>query len=478
MIASILMRLIHLVDLHNLMVTIDELVWGPGMMFLLIGTGIYLTIRLRGLQVRKLVYTLRLFQGSGEEGKGDISPFKALMTTLSGTIGTGNIAGVATAISLGGPGALFWMWITALVGMATKFVECTLSLHFRDELPDGTMIGGPFYYLEKGLRHRKVGIFLGMLFAFFGILSSFGIGNMTQANSMSIALNDTFNVPGVVTGLILAVLVGVVVIGGIRRLGDVAGSLVPFMATMYIMIAILVLVLNIGEVPGALLLIIRSAFTGTAAAGGFAGAAVASAMRFGIARGIFSNEAGLGSAPMAHATARTTRSVRQGLIAMLGPFIDTIVVCSMTGLVIVSTGAWETGKTSTSLSIHAFNSQIGFAGDVIVTLGMVMFAFTTILTWSFYGKQCLSYFVEKVSKGIGLYRSFLKLYYSMFLMGIVVGAGVVDLPQAVQFLEGIWLFSDITNALMAIPNLVGLIFLNKIVMDLVRDYFGKGKTAI
>ncbi|MCL7413036.1 MAG: sodium:alanine symporter family protein [ANME-2 cluster archaeon] len=465
-------------DLHNLLVTIDEVVWGPAMMFLLIGTGIYLTIRLRGLQVRKLVYTLRLFQGPGAEGKGDISPFKALMTTISGTIGTGNIAGVATAISLGGPGALFWMWITALVGMATKFVECTLSLHFRDELPDGTMIGGPFYYLEKGFRRRKIGVFLGMLFAFFGVLSSFGIGNMTQANSMSIALNDTFNVPGVVTGLVLAVVVGVVVIGGIKRLGDVAGSLVPFMAIIYILIALLVLVLNIRELPDALLLIIRSAFTGTAAAGGFTGAAVASAMRFGIARGIFSNEAGLGSAPMAHATARTSHSVRQGLVAMLGPFIDTIVMCSMTGLVIVSTGAWETGKTSTSLSIHAFNSQIGFAGDVIVTLGMVMFAFTTILTWSFYGKQCISYFVEKVSKGIGLYRSFLRLYYSVFLVGIVVGAGVVDLPQAVQYLDRIWLFSDITNALMAIPNLVGLIFLNKIVLDLVRDYFGKGKTAL
>ncbi|MDF1558532.1 MAG: amino acid carrier protein, partial [ANME-2 cluster archaeon] len=334
--------------------------------------------------------------------------------------------------------------------------------------------GGPFYYLEKGLRRRKVGIFLGMLFAFFGVLSSFGIGNMTQANSMSLALNDTFNVPGVVTGLVLAVVVGVVVIGGIKRLGDVAGSLVPFMATMYILVAGVVLVLNIGEVPDAFLLIVKSAFTGTAAAGGFAGAAVASAMRFGIARGIFSNEAGLGSAPMAHATARTTHSVRQGLIAMLGPFIDTIVVCTMTGLVIVSTGAWETGKTSTSLSIHAFNSQIGFAGDVIITLGMVLFAFTTILTWSFYGKQCLSYFVEKVSKDIGFYRSVLKVYYSVFLVGVVVGAGVVDLPQALKYLEGIWLFSDITNALMAIPNLIGLIFLNKVVVGLLKDYFGKG----
>ncbi|MBW6518307.1 MAG: sodium:alanine symporter family protein [ANME-2 cluster archaeon] len=463
-----------MVELHNFLVTLDEVVWGPAMMFLLIGTGIYLTLRLRGLQVRKFVYTLRLFKGPGEDGKGDISPFKALMTTLSGTIGTGNIAGVATAISLGGPGALFWMWITALVGMATKFVECTLSLHFREELPDGTMIGGPFYYLEKGLRRRKVGIFLGMLFAFFGILSSFGIGTMTQANSMSIALNDTFHVPGMVTGLVLAAVVGVVVIGGIKRLGDVAGSLVPFMATMYILVALIVLVLNIREVPDALVLIVRSAFTGTAAAGGFTGAAVASAMRFGIARGIFSNEAGLGSAPMAHATARTSHSVRQGLIAMLGPFIDTIVVCTMTGLVIVSTGAWQTGKTSTSLSIHAFNSQIGFAGDVIITLGMVLFAFTTILTWSFYGKQCLSYFVEKVSKDVGFYRSFLKVYYSVFLVGIVVGAGVVDLPLAVKYLEGIWLFSDITNALMAIPNLVGLIFLNKIVLGLLKDYFGKG----
>jgi AGCS family alanine or glycine:cation symporter len=463
-----------LVNLHHILVTIDEVVWGPGMMFLLIGTGIYLTLRLRGLQVRKLLYTLRLITRPREGGKGDISPFKALMTTLSGTIGTGNIAGVATAISMGGPGALFWMWLTAVVGMATKFVECTLALHFRDELPDGTMIGGPFYYLERGLGKRRLGVFLGMLFAVFGVFSSFGIGNMAQANSMSLALHDTFGVPGIVTGLVLAVVVGVVVIGGIKRLGDVAGSIVPLMATLYILSALIVLILNIDKIPGALLIIIDSAFSGTAAVGGFTGAAVASAVRFGIARGIFSNEAGLGSAPMAHATAQTTHSVRQGLIAMLGPFIDTIVICTMTGLVIVSTGAWETGKTSTSLSIHAFNSQIGFAGDVIITLGMVLFAFTTILTWSFYGKQCLSYFVEKVSDDIGFYRSFLKVYYSVFLVGIVVGAGVVDLPQAAKYLEDIWLFSDITNAMMALPNLVGLIFLNKVVVGLLKDYFGKG----
>jgi AGCS family alanine or glycine:cation symporter len=331
-------------------------------------------------------------------------------------------------------------------------------VHFREELPDGTMIGGPFYYLERGLKNPQLGLALGMAFATFGICSSFGIGNMAQANSVSLALKDTFNIPGIVTGLLLAFVVGLVVIGGIKRLGYVAGNLVPFMAVLYISAAIVVLILNFDKVPGAFLLIFESAFSGQAAVGGFAGATVAHAVRFGIARGIFSNEAGLGSAPMAHATAKTPHSVQQGLIAMLGPFIDTIVVCTMTGLVIVSTGAWETGKTSTSLSIYAFNSQIGYAGDLVITFGMVLFAFTTILTWSFYGKQCLSYFVKKVSEDV-------------FLVGIVIGAGVVDLPKAATYLVDIWLFSDITNALMAIPNLIGLLLLSKIVVGLVKDYF-------
>lgn len=460
-----------MIIIHQILTAVDEIVWGPFMMALLIGTGIFLTFRLRGLQARKLVYALLLIIKRREEGRGDISPFRALMTSLSGAIGTGNIAGVATAISLGGPGALFWMWLTALVGMATIFVESTLALHFREELPDGTMIGGPFSYLERGLKNPRLGLALGMAFATFSIFSSFGIGNMAQANSVSLALQDTFHIPGIVTGLLLAFVVGLVVIGGIRRLGYVAGNLVPFMAALYISAAMVVLILNFEAVPGAFLLIIESAVSGHAAVGGFAGATVAHAVRFGIARGIFSNEAGLGSAPMAHATAKTPHSVRQGLIAMLGPFVDTIVVCSMTGLVIVSTGAWETGKTSTSLSIHAFNSQIGYAGDLVITFGMVLFAFTTILTWSFYGKQCLSYFVKKVSEDPGFYRFFLWVYYSLFLVGIVTGASVVDLPKAALHLVDIWLFSDITNALMAIPNLIGLLFLNKIVVDLFRDYF-------
>ena len=457
--------------LHQILTAASDLIWDPFMMVLLIGTGIFLTFRLRGIQVRKLAYTLRLMFERKDGGSGDISPFRALMTTLSGTIGTGNIAGVATAISLGGPGAIFWMWLTAILGMATKFVECTLALHFREKLPDGTMIGGPFHYLERGIKSTRLGLVLGMAFAAAGAFSSIGGGNMAQANSMSLALKDTFHIPGIVTGLLLALAVGIVVIGGIKRLGYVAGNLVPFMAALYILSAIVVLVLNFEDVPGAFLLIIKSALSGHAAVGGFAGATVAHAMRFGIARGIFSNEAGLGSAPMAHATAKTEHSVRQGLIAMLGPFIDTIVVCTMTGLVIVSTGAWETGKTSTRLSIHAFNSEIGYAGDLVITLGMVLFAFTTILTWSFYGKQCLSYFVEKVSKDVRLYRSSLVVYYSVFLVGIVVGAGVVDLPNADAYLEAIWLFADINNALMALPNLIGLLLLNRIVVGMVKDYF-------
>jgi AGCS family alanine or glycine:cation symporter len=460
-----------LVDAHQVFVAVNDIVWGPLMMVLLIGTGLYLTLRLKGLQARRLVYTLRLLISRKEEGEGDISPFRALMTTLSGTIGTGNIAGVAVAISLGGPGALFWMWMTAVVGMVTKFVESTLALHFREELPDGTMIGGPFYYLEHGLKNKRLGLFLGLAFATFGIFSSFGIGNMAQANSVSLALNDSFQVPGIVTGLIMAVFVGVVVIGGIKRLGFVAGNLVPFMAGMYFLAAAAVLMLNIEKIPEAFAIIIGSAFSGSAAVGGFVGAAVVQTMRFGIAQGLFSNEAGLGSAPMAHAVARTHHSVRQGLIAMLGPFFDTIVVCSMTGLVIITTHAWETGKTSTSLSIHAFNSRIGYAGDVIITIALVLFAFTTILTWSFYGKQCLSYFVKKISDDAGFYQSFLKIYYAVFLVGIVVGAGVVDFPRATTYLVNIWLFSNITNALMAIPNLIGLLLLHRVVMGLLKEYF-------
>ena len=460
-----------MIIIHQILTAVEDIVWGPFMMALLIGTGIFLSFRLRGLQARKLVYAFHLIITHKEVGRGDISPFRALMTTLSGAIGTGNIAGVATAISLGGPGALFWMWLTAIVGMATMFVESTLALHFREELPDGTMIGGPFYYLERGLKHPRLGLALGMAFAACGVFSSFGIGNMAQANSVSLALKDTFHIPGIATGLLLALVVGLVVIGGIKRLGHVAGDLVPFMGTLYISAAMIVLILNYEAVPGAFLLILESAVSGQAAVGGFTGATVAHAVRFGIARGVFSNEAGLGSAPMAHATAKTPHSVRQGLIAMLGPFVDTIVVCSMTGLAIVSTGAWETGKTSTSLSIHAFNSQIGYAGDLVITFGMVLFAFTTILTWSFYGKQCLSYFVKKVSEDAGFYRFFLRVYYSVFLVGIVMGAGVVDLPKAAIYLADIWLFSDITNALMAIPNLIGLLLLNKIVVDLFKGYF-------
>lgn len=457
--------------IHLILTTVDDIVWGPFMMALLIGTGLYLTFRLKGVQARKLVYAFLLILKPKEEGRGDISPFRALMTTLSGTIGTGNIAGVATAISLGGPGALLWMWLTAIVGMATKFVECTLALHFRQELPDGTMIGGPFYYLERGLKSPQLGLVLGMAFAIFGIFSSFGIGNMAQANSVSLALKDTFNIPGIATGFLLAFAVAMVVIGGIKRLGYVAGNLVPFMAALYIFAALVVLILNYENIPGAFFIIIESALSGQAAVGGFAGATVASAIRFGIARGVFSNEAGMGSAPIAHATARTKQSVRQGLIAMLGPFIDTLVVCSLTGLVIVSTGAWETGKTSTSLSIYAFNSEIGYAGNLIITLGMVLFAFTTILTWSFYGKQCLAYFIKKVSADVGFYRIFLKVYYSAFLVAIVIGTSVVDFPMAATYLVEIWLFSDITNALMAIPNLIGLLLLNRIVVGLLKDYF-------
>ena len=428
--------------------------WGPLMLALLLGTGLYLSVGLRFMTLRKIPVALRLLlQGRKGRGAGDISPFSALMTSLSATIGTGNIAGVATAVALGGPGALFWMWITALVGMATKYAEAVCAVHFREQDARGNYSGGPMYYIKNGLHKRWH--FLGIAFALFGSLAGFGLANTVQSNSVSQVLEGAFSVPPVATGLVLMLLVGAVVLGGIRRIARVASWLVTIMALSYVLMSLLVILANLDAVPGAITTILQSAFSGAAAAGGFAGATVWAALRFGVARGIFSNEAGLGSAPIAHAAARTEQPVQQGMIAMLGTFIDTLVVCTMTGLVIVIMDVLPSGESGAKLTSLAFSSAFP-GGQYIVTLGLCLFAFTTMIGWSFYGERCIVYLL-----GV---RAILP-YRIAWVLAIPVGTLVE--------LDLIWLIADTLNAFMAIPNLIALVLLGPLVFRISRDYFGR-----
>lgn len=431
---------------------VNSFAWGPVMLVLLLGTGIYLSVGLRFLTVRKIPVALRLLlRGRKGVGDGDISPFAALMTSLSATIGTGNIAGVATALALGGPGALLWMWITAFVGMATKYAEAVCAVRFREQDSDGNYSGGPMYYIRNGLHRRWH--WLGYAFAIFGSLAGFGIANTVQSNSVSQVLDDSFAVPPLVTGLVLMVLVGAVVLGGIRRIANVASWLVPFMALSYVLMSLVVLITHAGEIPHAIGVIVDSAMNGAAAAGGFAGATVWAALRFGVARGIFSNEAGLGSAPIAHAAARTNEPVQQGMIAMLGTFIDTLVVCSMTGLVIVIMDVIPSGVSGASLTSMAFGGAFP-GGEYIVTVGLCLFAFTTMIGWSFYGERCVVYLVG--TRGILPFRL----------------AWVVAIPVGTVIkLDLVWLIADTLNAFMAIPNLVALLLLSPLVFKLSREYF-------
>ena len=375
--------------LKNFLNAASGVIWGPIMLTLLVGVGIYLTVGLRAITWRRLAYSLRLLwqsRSSAPDDKGDITPFQALMTALSATVGSGNIAGVATAIYLGGPGAVFWMWVTALFGMASKYGEAVLAVHFREVDEFGNHVGGPMYYIQNGLGFRWR--WLAVLFSLFGALAAFGIGNTVQANTVATAVEASLHLPVWVSGLVMAVFTGAVIIGGVRRLGAVAATLVPFMAISYIAGALIIILLNVEQVPTALMTIFHHAFTGTAAAGGFAGATVLMAIHFGVARGLFSNEAGLGSAPIAHAAAKTKDPVHQGLIAMLGTFIDTIVVCTMTALVIILTGSWTSGQTGVALTSDAFNTGLAQGGGVVVTMALILFAFTTLLGWSYYGERC------------------------------------------------------------------------------------------
>ncbi|RDH90657.1 MAG: sodium:alanine symporter family protein [endosymbiont of Seepiophila jonesi] len=436
---------------------LNGIVWGPVMLVLILGTGMLLMLGLRLIPLTRLGHGFRmLWQGRRDQGEGEISPFNALMTSLSATIGTGNIAGVATAIALGGPGALFWMWCTALVGMATKYAEAVLAVRFREVDEEGNHIGGPMYYIKNGLGRRWA--WLGTLFAIFGALAGFGIGNTVQANSVADVLETNLAIPAAVTGGVMAILAALVLIGGVRRIADVAGKLVPLMAIAYVVGGLMVLFTHFGEIPSAVVMIVEHAFTPTAATGGFAGAAIWAAIRFGVARGIFSNEAGLGSAPIAHAAAATDNPVRQGTIAMLGTFIDTLIVCTITGLAIVVTGAWTSGETGAALSSMAFEQALPGVGGYVVTFGLAIFAFTTLLGWSFYGEKCVEYLF-----GVRAITPFRALWIIM----IPVGA------MAQEQLDFVWLVADTLNALMALPNLLALLLLSPVVFGLTRDYFNK-----
>ncbi len=440
---------------QNILNSVSGFIWGPVMLVLLLGAGLYLTLGLRAMPWRKLGTAFGLlWRGRKGQGEGDITPFQALMTALSATIGTGNIAGVATAIALGGPGAVFWMWITALLGMATKYSEAVLAVRYREVDERGKHVGGPMYYIKNGLGAKWH--WLGIAFALFGMLAAFGIGNMVQANSVADAFESTFDIPTWLTGLLITVAAAAVILGGINRIAQVAAKLVPLMAIAYIGGSLIVIFANISEVPAALSTIVSHAFSGTAATGGFAGAAVWAAIRFGVARGIFSNEAGLGSAPIAHAAAKTNDPIHQGMIGMLGTFIDTIIVCTMTALVIVLTGAWTSGETGAALSAQAFATALPGVGSYIVTFGLVIFAFTTILGWSYYGERCAEFlFGVKV----------ILPYRVLWLVAIPLGAmGKLGL---------IWLLADVLNGLMALPNLIALVLLSPMVFRLTRDYFAK-----
>jgi len=440
---------------------LNDIVWGPPILVLIVGTGIYLTLKVNFLQVTHIGFALKntimkVFEKQ-EVSATEITPFQALCTAVSATVGVGNIAGVATAIASGGPGALFWMWVSGFFGMVTKFAEVVLAIKYREKTVDGTWAGGPMYYITKGLNMK----WLALLFAGFGALASFGIGNMVQANSVAEALYTSFNVPKIATGVVLLVLTGLVIVGGIKRIGSFTEKLVPFMAIFYIVGATIIVLLNIRELPAAFGTVLTYAFTPAAAVGGFAGAAVRNAIRYGIARGVFSNEAGLGSAPMAHAAAKTDHPVRQGLWGIFEVFVDTIVICTLTGLAIMVTGVWQGGLRGAPLTLAAFEAGLPGIGQYIVAIGMTLFAFSTVIGWAWYGEKCTEYVLGNQAG---------KMFRYVYLPFIVVGS--------LGALTDIWNIADTLNGLMAIPNLIGLLLLSGTVVALTKDFFGphlKGK---
>ncbi|GAB6192118.1 alanine/glycine:cation symporter family protein [Desulfocastanea catecholica] len=431
---------------------IGAFAWGPPMLILLVGTGFWLTFALRGLQFRKLGYALYLALVKRKEDTdepGDITHFQALMTALSATVGTGNIAGVATAIAVGGPGALFWMWITGLVGMATKYAEAVLAVKYRVVDEYGEMSGGPMYYISQGLKMP----WLGTLFAVFASFAAFGIGNMVQSNSVADAVATTYHIPHMASGIVLMVCTALVVLGGIKKIGMVTGALVPIMIVFYISGSMYIILANISEVPAALVFIVKQAFNPTAAVGGFAGASIMMAIRMGVARGVFSNESGLGSAPIAAAAAQTKSPITQALVSMTQTFIDTIIVCTMTGLVLILSGLWSSGETGAALTTMAFAAEMP-GGAHVVTIGIILFAYSTILGWCYYGEKSIEYLFGV--KAVMPYRIVFVLF---------VGVG------AMAKLSLVWNISDTMNGLMAIPNLIGLLFLTPVVVSETKKYF-------
>jgi len=436
--------------------TVSKAVWGPWMLFLLVGTHVFLTIRLRGIQ-RYVPKGIRLSLRRSSEGTGEISQYGALVTALAATVGTGNIVGVSTAIVAGGPGAVFWMWLTGVFGIATKYGEALLSVKYRVVTPDGRVAGGPMYVLERGLGMR----WMGMIFALFTAVAAFGIGNMVQANSIA----KTFSLHEInpwYTGIVLTIMVGVVIVGGIRWIARVCELLVPFMALIYVAGCLVLLVMHYERIPDSIRLIVESAFGGHAVAGGFAGATLKEAMRSGVARGLFSNESGLGSAPIVAAAAQTRNAVRQALVSSTGTFWDTVVICLITGVVVINSGEWQGGLDGAHLTDAAFNFGIavpifGRLGTAILTIGMLTFVFSTILGWSYYGERACEYLFG--GRSIFPYRL-------LWVAAVMVGA--------VAEFDLVWAFSDIANALMALPNLFSLVLLSGVIVNETREHLWNG----
>ncbi len=437
--------------LENILNQVSDVVWGVPLLILLFGTHVFLTFRLRFIQ-RFIGKAIKISLKRKKEGEGDISQFGALTTALAATIGTGNIVGVSTAIVAGGPGAVLWMWLTGVFGIATKYSEALLSVKYRETTKEGFIAGGPMYVLEKGLNQK----WLAILFAAFTSVTAFGIGNMVQANSISQLVNDSFGIPLWTTGIVLTVLTAVVILGGIKSIARVCEGLVPFMAIFYVLGCTILLIINFDTLPSTLSLIFETAFTGQAAVGGFLGAGMKEAIRYGIARGLFSNESGLGSAPIVAAAAQTKNPVRQALVSSTGTFWDTVVVCAFTGVVVVNSFEWTHGYNGAILTRQAF-SDIPVIGPIVLSVGLITFVFSTILGWSYYGEKAIEYLLG--SKAIPPYRW-------LWVVAVFIGS--------VMSLNIVWTFADITNGLMAIPNLISLIFLNKVIVKETKEYLWNG----
>lgn len=439
-------------ELNSVLTQIDDILWGVPLIVLLLGTGIYLTIRLNLLQVFRLPLALKLIFKAQNDGKGDVSSFKALCVALAATVGTGNIVGVATAVKLGGPGAVFWMWVAAFFGMATKYAEGLLAVKYRSVDAKGEIAGGPMFYIKNGMGEKWAP--MAAFFAFACILVAFfGIGTFPQVNAIVDSMKIAFGLPVWVTDAIITILVAAITIGGLKNIARVAGKIVPFMAVIYVVVSIGLILMNLNAVPDALALIVRSAFTGEAAAGGFAGSTIMMAMQKGIARGIFSNESGLGSAPIAAAAAKTKWPAEQGLISMTGTFIDTIIICSMTGLALVLTGVWKGTAAGAMMTTNAFASAYGHMGVILLTVSLALFAFTTILGWNYYGERACIYLFG--TTGVMPYR--------LIFIALVASGAYLKL-------DAIWTLADIVNGLMAIPNLIALIALAGVIVSETKRY--------